>query len=128
LNTVYENIFINIPEEIIHSDSYKDIKNEVLAIECTYMTEYQSEGNYILRVLCPSEHSSTIKMMFEIAIENEYNISKFNKDKDISLQKLEIVQKEVNKKRKFNVDQGLLGLIIGAKVYCILLRVRILAS
>ncbi len=54
--------------------------------------------------------------MFELAIDNEYNISKFNKDKDISLQKLEIVQKEVNKKRKFNVDKSLIGIIIGAKV------------
>jgi hypothetical protein len=88
----------------------------VLAIEYTYITEYQSEGNNILRVLCSSEHSSTIKMIFEIAIENEYNISKFKKDKDISLQKLETVQKEVNKKRKFNVDKNLIGLIIGTKV------------
>jgi hypothetical protein len=69
-----------------------------------------------LRVFCPIEHSSTIRLMFELAIDNEYNISKFNKDKDISLQKLEIVQKEVNKKRKFNVDKSLIGIIIGAKV------------
>ncbi len=87
-----------------------------MSVENTHITEYQSEGNHILRVFCPIEHSGTIRLMFEIAIENECNIYKFNKDKDIILQKLEIVQKEVNKKKKFNVDKSLLGLIIGAKV------------
>jgi hypothetical protein len=103
--------------DIIHSESYNDIKNEVLTIENTYITEYQSEGNHILRVLSPIEHSDTIRMMFEIAIENECNISKYNKDKDISLHKLKIVQKEINKKRKFFINKSLIGLIIGAKVY-----------
>ena len=127
LNTIYENYFINIPEYMIESDSHKDLKNEIENFENTFLAEYISEDNHILRILSLKENITTIKLMVELAIENEKNIIKYKKDQINILEKLESAQKEVNKKRKLFVDKNLLGIIIGSKVYLLLLRDQILS-
>jgi hypothetical protein len=117
MNTYYENSFINIPGFMIDSDSYKELKNELDTFDNTYYAEYMSEDNHILRIFGPKDNMSTIKLMIELAIDNEMKICNYKKDQANILEKLESVQKEVNKNRKFLVDKSLLGIIIGTKVY-----------
>jgi hypothetical protein len=114
---LYDNIFIPIPEEILNSDSYKDIKTEISHFENTFITEVVKEDGYHIRIFTPRENTNTIKIMVDMVVENEMKIKNFEKDRYSNLQKLEVVQKEMNKIKKFNIDKDLLGLVIGTKVF-----------
>ena len=54
--------------------------------------------------------------MIELALEHENKLHKFKQDKSQNLEKLENVQKEINKTRKFLINKNLVGLIIGKGV------------
>jgi hypothetical protein len=54
--------------------------------------------------------------MLDLVIENEVKIRNYEKAKFDNLQKLEVVQKEMNKIKKYFIDKDLVGLVIGSKV------------
>jgi hypothetical protein len=100
----------------LKSESYKDIKEEISQFEDTYITEVVREDGYHIRVFTPKGNTNTIKIMIDMVVENEVKLKCYEKDKHTHLQKLEVVQKEMNKIKKFYIDKDLLGLVIGSKV------------
>jgi hypothetical protein len=110
---LYDNIFIPIPEEILNSESYKDIKSEIIQFENTFITEVVREDGYHIRIFTPMINTNTIRIMVDMVVENEMKIRHFEKDRYNNLQKLEVAQREMNKIKKLNIDKDLLGLIIG---------------
>jgi hypothetical protein len=105
-----------MPEEIINSESYRDIKREIEQIDGSKTTEVVKEDGPYLRVFTDKESSVTVRTIIDMAIEHEMKLKHHVKVGQTIQQKLETVKKEYNKIRKVNVDKELLGLIIGAKV------------
>jgi hypothetical protein len=113
---LFENIFIPIPNEILQSENYKDIKNDILQFNNTHITEVVKEDGFHIRIFTPKENTNTIRIMLEMVIENEMKIRNYEKAKYENLQKLEDVQKEMSKIKKYYIEKELLGLVIGSKV------------